>query len=1700
MARIARADVSVHADTKPFIKDLEELKGEVKKLKLKAPVNLKLAKGARKKLQEQLDALKPLNIKAKIKLEGLGELKNILADQASILGEENQLNRALQEEAKARREIANATAAQSRAESARLNQINAALRLEAQELRLAAQKERLARQQAAALARQRAIMRDQRNILGLQVREWRFLGEQIFGFNRNLDVTRKAFIINAAASETLLGSLTNLFRRAINLRKVAVQLGASLGVAFAAGAQAVGAIVSAMGRAVTAAGVLAGIGLIAIGIKLQLNDAEVAAKLQNLKDTFTGVFTRASASLKPVLSGFFDDISAGLLKQEGAFTGFFNRISGPLGRVGKALSDILASEAVTKLIGQIGEVTGNFLDKVADKLPAIFDGAIKIGSAFVQAGKDIRKAFGPGIFSGLTADKVVKGIQNLTKALVSAGAGVRAFKTAFGQALGGVGIALKGILAEIGKSGPALFQALGPIVRAFAVDLGVVVQALIRFASVVLPIAKKEIIGFADAFSTNLSKALDILAKPLAETVKHISLLGEKLSPLLPIFAQIAADLEPVVSGIVRFGIAISPLVVEVARFVEKLASGIGKGLKPFVDAAVKLGEILSTVLTPVFRWLNDHGITEFVGIIAGAVIGVLAFVAAIKSLGGIIGIFTKKDKGKTAALLAENAAMKKGGIISRTFKGALSLLGDAAKTVGNAFKKMIPESVFKKFSSLGTRLLDQIKNPFTAIRLQLINLGDFLGKIGTKIGSAFSGLGSKITGPFKAIGGFFSGLGSKIVGAFSGIGGKIASVFSGIGGKIAGFFAPVLNFFKGIGAKIAGVFKGGGAVSGFAKTFSGLGATVGKVLGPLARVGGVIARFAGPIGIIVTLILEWRTVWDTLVKGFEIFKTAVQGVIAGIDRIVGGFKKLFSGDILGGLGDIFGGLKDILVSALKGAFDGLVNVLSGLWTILWHTLESIPVIGPLFAKIHELITAGFNFLKGAFSGAGDFLSGVWNAIKTGASAAWNFIKAVFGPVISFFGSVFSGIGTIVSGVWNFIKSIFSAGISFIGSIISGIVQFFSNPIEGIKTIISGAWEFIKSVFSAGVAFIGSVFSGIGTIVSGVWEFIKSLFSAGVSAIGSILSGIGSFFSAAFSVVSSIVSGVFNTVRSIIGGVVDWIGSKIQGIGNFFSSAFDKVKSVVSGAIDFIKGIIEGVVGTVSKIADKIKSIFSDADEGGGAAPAPKVDQAAVNAAAEQVRQQSEAILAALKELGPKVQAELANVTAIISAGFANLGTAIGTSVTTIATTVGAALTTMATNLTTTMATLSTNLITQLTTLATTATTTLITTIQTALTSLTTSFTTVGASLTAAFTAIFTDLGTQATTFFGTTLPATVLAGTTALQTNLTTGLTTAFQGAFSAIGPVIDAAMVGAFANASTAAATGMSGIVAAVQGGVEGIIGAVAPVAAAITQPFEDGFKQALSATQKGIDAIVNAVKAGAEKIRGLGQSYYDAGAYIGQRLADGMNSKVDAVNQAATNLAKAASTPLPHSPAKEGPLSGHGDPLYSGHAIGERLANGIEQRRKLIADTIDRVAAEIRDRAAKAGFNVEVPTGDAIVSQVTEAIRRNQDPIARALANLNVTLRDLPTAMQASVGKGMQVGFAGGAGGAPGTALTGRFDRTIGGSILKQDTQASFGGNAAVRSQNLVQIRPGQINVTLQGINDPREFLNQLSKELLTQCTAR
>jgi hypothetical protein len=104
-------------------------------------------------------------------------------------------------------------------------------------------------------------------------------------------------------------------------------------------------------------------------------------------------------------------------------------------------------------------------------------------------------------------------------------------------------------------------------------------------------------------------------------------------------------------------------------------------------------------------------------------------------------------------------------------------------------------------------------------------------------------------------------------------------------------------------------------------------------------------------------------------------------------------------------------------------------------------------------------------------------------------------------------------------------------------------------------------------------------------------------------------------------------------------------------------------------------------------------------------------------------------------------------------------------------------------------------------------------------------------------------------------------------------------------------------------------------------------------------------VNSVKSGIDNAANIVKGIKDNVvgffSGAGQWLADAGRAIVKGLADGIRGAIGMARDAIGGVMDAVSNFIPHSPAKEGALSGRGWTTYGGAAIGEGLADGMETR---------------------------------------------------------------------------------------------------------------------------------------------------------------
>ena len=131
--------------------------------------------------------------------------------------------------------------------------------------------------------------------------------------------------------------------------------------------------------------------------------------------------------------------------------------------------------------------------------------------------------------------------------------------------------------------------------------------------------------------------------------------------------------------------------------------------------------------------------------------------------------------------------------------------------------------------------------------------------------------------------------------------------------------------------------------------------------------------------------------------------------------------------------------------------------------------------------------------------------------------------------------------------------------------------------------------------------------------------------------------------------------------------------------------------------------------------------------------------------------------------------------------------------------------------------------------------------------------------------------------------------------------------------------------------------------------------------------------------------------------------SGRSIMDGLAQGIRNGISAAVDAASNAMKAISKLFPHSPAKEGPFSGHGWTLYSGQSIIDGLAEGMLQRR---AGLVDATRAAISPASMELMHGMDTPRPSVGTGTANGTYQNQSDELLAEIRSLHA---DLPLIME-------------------------------------------------------------------------------------------
>lgn len=130
------------------------------------------------------------------------------------------------------------------------------------------------------------------------------------------------------------------------------------------------------------------------------------------------------------------------------------------------------------------------------------------------------------------------------------------------------------------------------------------------------------------------------------------------------------------------------------------------------------------------------------------------------------------------------------------------------------------------------------------------------------------------------------------------------------------------------------------------------------------------------------------------------------------------------------------------------------------------------------------------------------------------------------------------------------------------------------------------------------------------------------------------------------------------------------------------------------------------------------------------------------------------------------------------------------------------------------------------------------------------------------------------------------------------------------------------------------------------------------------------------------------------GLWNSLFEGGRNLISGLIDGIQSRFPALMEIANRAAAIFRAVWPFSPAKEGPLSGSGDPMIAGQKLVERIATGIEMETPNLVDASYDAASSVLvgANAVQMNFYGQTPTQSQAAGIGAAAGNSLADTIAR------------------------------------------------------------------------------------------------------------
>ena len=450
------------------------------------------------------------------------------------------------------------------------------------------------------------------------------------------------------------------------------------------------------------------------------------------------------------------------------------------------------------------------------------------------------------------------------------------------------------------------------------------------------------------------------------------------------------------------------------------------------------------------------------------------------------------------------------------------------------------------------------------------------------------------------------------------------------VSGSFEAMKASAQNLVAGLGQKNADIKT---LMENLKETVITFKDNIVRVLGtiwdnlPLSPLQKWVGAFTVAIGPIMTVVGTITKVVGTIVGVVSKVSGAISSLIAGFQSATAGGSAI-SG-VFGSIGTAIGS-----ISAPVWAVIGVIGLfVAGLVGLYKSSEEFRDKVNSAFQAVYKAVSSAINevvnFVKQIF---GTLISW-WNEnhqlILQTAETVWNAIKSVVETIVNAIAPIieagWNAIVPIVTTVWDLIKNVVETGLNVILEIIKLVMQIINGDWsgawetiqnialtiwEGIKTAIGIAIEGLTQIIQTGLELLNQIWTTIWNtimaVVSPIWEFICNLVSTSIQfvsdTINNVLTFISETWNTVWTTISDFLSNTWTAISGTVSTVINAVWQTIQNVlntisetwNNIWTAVKDKAIEIWEGIKSFLSDTMNNIYSTISEIWNNITSFVSN--------------------------------------------------------------------------------------------------------------------------------------------------------------------------------------------------------------------------------------------------------------------------------------------------------------------------------------------------------------------------------------------------------------------------------------------------------------------------------------------------------------------------